>query len=134
MQSGMLGTWGVVGAYVAGQLPFGQDPSASDRHIWQICAYVMAALTGILLIFILVLIRRIKVNCPSLLERLVLQCGHRSVWPLMCKRWPLMCKRRQRQKLFIQLWMLQCYRVVLISLSDAPENVPDTPRIFRHAY
>ena len=60
MQCGMLGTWGGVGAYVAGQLPFGQDPSASDRHIWQICAYVAAALTGLLLIFTLVLIRRIK--------------------------------------------------------------------------
>ena len=62
LQSGMLGTWGGVGAYVAGQLPFGQDPSASDRHIWQICAYVMAALTGLLIIFVLVLIRRIKVS------------------------------------------------------------------------
>lgn len=60
VQCGMLGTWGGVGAYVAGQLPFGQDPSASDRHIWQICAYVAAALTGLLLIFTLVLIRRIK--------------------------------------------------------------------------
>lgn len=60
MQCGMLGTWGGVGAYIARQLPFGQDPSASDRHIWQICAYVCAALTGLLLIFTLILIRRIK--------------------------------------------------------------------------
>lgn len=57
----MLGTWGSVGAYIAGQLPSDLDPSASDRHIWQICAYMAAALTGILLIFTLVLIRRIKV-------------------------------------------------------------------------
>ena len=61
LQCGMLGTWGSVGAYIAGQLPTELDPSASDRHIWQICAYVAAALTGILLIFTLVLIRRIKV-------------------------------------------------------------------------
>ena len=69
----MLGTWGGVGAYVAGQLPFGQDPSASDRHIWQICAYVMAALTGILIIFVLVLIRRIKVT--ALLAKLHIEEG-----------------------------------------------------------
>ena len=61
LQCGMLGTWGSLGAYIAGQLPTVLDPSASDRHIWQICAYVAAALTGILLIFTLVLIRRIKV-------------------------------------------------------------------------
>ena len=60
LQCGMLGTWGGVGAYIAGQLPFGQDPSANDRRIWQICAYVCAGLTGLLLIFTLVLIRRIK--------------------------------------------------------------------------
>lgn len=70
LQSGMLGTWGGVGAYVAGQLPFGQDPSASDRHIWQICAYVMAALTGLLIISILVLIRRIKVPGPGAYSRM----------------------------------------------------------------
>ena len=64
MQCGMLGAWGGVGAYIARQLPFGQDPSANDRRIWQICAYVYAALTGLLLIFTLVLIRRIKACAP----------------------------------------------------------------------
>jgi hypothetical protein len=59
----MLGTWGSVGGYIASQLPNELDSSASDRHIWQMCAYVAAALTGILLIFTFTffIIRCIKV-------------------------------------------------------------------------
>lgn len=58
----MLGNSGVAGAFLQGQLPFGEDPSAHDRKIWQICAYVAVGLTGLLLIFTLVLIRRVKAS------------------------------------------------------------------------
>lgn len=56
----MLGSFGTVGQYVMDQVPFGEDPSAHDRKIWQICAYVCVGLTGLLLIFTMVIIRRIK--------------------------------------------------------------------------
>lgn len=56
----MLGNFGAVGMYVRDQIPLSEDPSAHDRKIWQICAYVAAGLTGLLIIFTLVIIRRVK--------------------------------------------------------------------------
>ncbi len=60
IQAGMLGNFGAVGMYVRDQVPFSEDPSAQDRKIWQICAYVAVGLTGLLIIFTLVIIRRVK--------------------------------------------------------------------------
>jgi hypothetical protein len=49
---------------VADQIPFGEDPSAQDRKIWQICAYVAVGLTALLLLFTSILIRRLKAGPP----------------------------------------------------------------------
>jgi hypothetical protein len=60
LQAGMLGNFGAVGIYVRDQIRLSEDPSAHDRKIWQICAYVAVGLTGLLIIFTLVIIRRVK--------------------------------------------------------------------------
>ncbi|CAL8462248.1 g1779 [Coccomyxa elongata] len=62
--AGILGNFGAVGMYVRDQIPLSEDPSAHDRKIWQICAYVAVGLTGLLIIFTLVIIRRVKA-CPA---------------------------------------------------------------------
>ena len=43
-----------------------EDPSAEDRHIWAITAFVMTGLAGALLIFTLILARRIKIAIATL--------------------------------------------------------------------
>ena len=58
----MLGQWGSVGAYVAGALPVGSDPSTEDRKVWLIAAYIISVLSGLLLLATLVMIRRILVT------------------------------------------------------------------------
>jgi len=65
MQAGMLTTWGSVGAKLSaelGNLSQATDPSESDRHTWEIVAYVMSGLSALLLIFSLFMIPRIKVR------------------------------------------------------------------------
>lgn len=64
VQAGILGNFGAVGMYVRDQIPLSEDPSAHDRKIWQISAYVAVGLTGLLIIFTLVIIRRVKA-CPA---------------------------------------------------------------------
>ena len=49
-----------MGAGVAGAIPIEEDPSAQDRRMWMVCGYVAAALTGILLMFTLLILRRIR--------------------------------------------------------------------------
>ena len=56
-----------MGSEVATQLASYEDPSASDRKVWKVAGYVVLALTAILILVTLVMVRRIKVS--SLLRR-----------------------------------------------------------------
>ena len=51
-----------MGSDVATQLASYEDPSASDRKVWKIAGYVVLALTAILILVTLVMVRRIKVS------------------------------------------------------------------------
>ena len=65
MQAGTLGgvdRFFAVGSDVATQLASYEDPSASDRKVWKIAGYVVLALTAILILVTLVMVRRIKVS------------------------------------------------------------------------
>ena len=65
LQSGTLGgakRFFAVGSEVATQLASYEDPSASDRRVWKVAGYVVLALTAILILVTLVMVRRIKVN------------------------------------------------------------------------
>ncbi len=65
MQAGMLTTWGTVGAKLSaelGNVAQEADPSESDRHTWELVAYVMSGLSALLLIVSLFMIPRIKVR------------------------------------------------------------------------
>ncbi len=61
-QSGLLGSFGSVGAALEGAFPLAADPSAGDRRIWAISAYTLSALSALLLLLTLVMIRRIRVR------------------------------------------------------------------------
>ena len=68
LQSGTLGganRFFAVGSEVAAQLASYEDPSASDRKVWKVAGYVVLALTAILILVTLVMVRRIKVSRPS---------------------------------------------------------------------
>ncbi len=54
--------------YIAEELPAGSaaDPTAGDRKVWAIIAYVMTALTVLLFLFTLVMLRRIKIAVATL--------------------------------------------------------------------
>jgi hypothetical protein len=61
----MLTTWGSVGARLSeelGDLGQSADPSESDRHTWEIIAYTMSGLSGVLFIMSCVMARRIKAS------------------------------------------------------------------------
>jgi hypothetical protein len=61
----MLTNWGSVGARMSeglGDLGQSADPSESDRQIWEIVAYTMSGLSGVLLIMSLIMARRIKAS------------------------------------------------------------------------
>lgn len=51
---------------ISKSIPIAQDPSASDRHIWAITAFVVSGLFVALLIFTCILGRRIKVAVATL--------------------------------------------------------------------
>ncbi len=42
------------------------DPTAGDRKVWAVVAYVMTALTVLLFLFTLVMLRRIKIAVATL--------------------------------------------------------------------
>ncbi|DBA73400.1 TPA: hypothetical protein ACH3X1_011440 [Trebouxia sp. C0004] len=54
--------------YIAAELPAGSaaDPTAGDRKVWAVIAYVMTALTVLLFLFTLVMLRRIKIAVATL--------------------------------------------------------------------
>ena len=54
--------------YLAAELPAGTtaDPTAGDRKVWAIIAYVMTALTVLLFLFTMVMLRRIKIAVATL--------------------------------------------------------------------
>lgn len=54
--------------YLAAGLPAGTtaDPTAGDRKVWAVIAYVMTALTVLLFLFTLVMLRRIKIAVATL--------------------------------------------------------------------
>lgn len=54
--------------YLAAELPAGTaaDPTAGDRKVWSVIAYVMTALTVLLFLFTLVMLRRIKIAVATL--------------------------------------------------------------------
>jgi predicted cobalt transporter CbtA len=57
--------------YIAAELPAGSaaDPTAGDRKVWAVIAYVMTALTVLLFLFTLVMLRRIKIAVATLKVR-----------------------------------------------------------------
>ncbi len=66
LQSGTLGganRFFAVGSEAATQLASYEDPSAYDRKVWKVAGYIVLALTAILILVTLVMIRRIKVSC-----------------------------------------------------------------------
>lgn len=54
--------------YLAAELPAGTtaDPTSGDRKVWAIIAYVMTALTVLLFLFTMVMLRRIKIAVATL--------------------------------------------------------------------
>ena len=54
--------------YIAAELPAGSaaDPTAGDRKVWAVIAYIMTALTVLLFLFTLVMLRRIKIAVATL--------------------------------------------------------------------
>ena len=54
--------------FLASELPAGSaaDPTAGDRKVWAYVAYVMTALTVLLFLFTLVMLRRIKIAVATL--------------------------------------------------------------------
>ena len=57
--------------YIAAELPAGSaaDPTAGDRKVWAVIAYVMTALAVLLFLFTLVMLRRIKIAVATLKVR-----------------------------------------------------------------
>ncbi|KAL0045810.1 hypothetical protein WJX82_005374 [Trebouxia sp. C0006] len=67
-KAGDVSTTSKLGHYIAEELPAGSaaDPTAGDRKVWAIIAYVMTALTVLLFLFTLVMLRRIKIAVATL--------------------------------------------------------------------
>ncbi|KAL3136905.1 hypothetical protein ABBQ32_006513 [Trebouxia sp. C0010 RCD-2024] len=63
LKSGILGTdsFGALGSRTASQLSALESTDASDRKAWLIIAYIMAAATLLLILFTLLMMRRIKI-------------------------------------------------------------------------
>lgn len=64
--------------YIAAELPAGSaaDPTAGDRKVWAVIAYVMTALTVLLFLFTLVMLRRIKIAVATLKVHHFRACGY----------------------------------------------------------
>lgn len=73
--------------FLASELPAGSaaDPTAGDRKVWAIVAYVMTGLTVLLFLFTLVMLRRIKIAVATLKVGLKhASCRHKLFWAAQC--------------------------------------------------
>ena len=77
--------------YISAELPADSaaDPTAGDRKVWAVIAYIMTALTVLLFLFTLVMLRRIKIAVATLKVRMDVTSS--SPVTLSCSR--LACHR-----------------------------------------
>ncbi len=59
--SGQLSAAGALGAQISDYLPLDMDPSADSRVYWSYIAYAMCGVVGLVLLFTLVMLRRVAV-------------------------------------------------------------------------